>query len=101
MLKLISTLPPLEISISIQNKTPVFDLYFRSSGLIGIIVISIQALVSSLLFSIKPDISPTRVALIQFAGVHVKNTEWSFDAHKNNSELMTAINNIRYIAGRE
>ncbi|PAV57704.1 hypothetical protein WR25_23314 [Diploscapter pachys] len=59
----------------------------------------LNALVSSLLFSIKPDISPTRVALIQFAGVHVKNTEWSFDAHKNNSELMTAINNIRYIAG--
>uniref|UniRef100_A0AC34GW92 VWFA domain-containing protein n=1 Tax=Panagrolaimus sp. ES5 TaxID=591445 RepID=A0AC34GW92_9BILA len=40
-----------------------------------------------------------RVALLQFAGSHIQKTEWAFDAFSTSSELMTALNQVRFITG--
>uniref|UniRef100_A0A914Y153 VWFA domain-containing protein n=1 Tax=Panagrolaimus superbus TaxID=310955 RepID=A0A914Y153_9BILA len=40
-----------------------------------------------------------RVSLLQFAGSHIQKTEWTFDAFSTSSELMTALNQVRFITG--
>ncbi|KAE9555643.1 hypothetical protein FO519_001114 [Halicephalobus sp. NKZ332] len=40
-----------------------------------------------------------QVALLQFAGSAIQKTEWSFDTYSNTSDLMTALERVRFITG--
>ncbi|CAD6190621.1 unnamed protein product [Caenorhabditis auriculariae] len=70
-----------------------------SSGSMGDVYEAQKEFITSIIRHIEPASQSHRAALIQFAGRHLQKTEWSFETHLKNSQLMRAMRNVRHLTG--